>query len=86
MRHVIGSGFFCERGVKKFAAAFSVDAVILISSLSAQCGNRFLVSLVTVVLLVTVAVVLFSGGGEIARVGDAARFVPPIPAILSMKK
>ena len=23
-RHVIGSGFFCEAGVKKFAADFSV--------------------------------------------------------------
>lgn len=29
-RHVIGSGFFCEAGVKKFAADFSIGQLLLV--------------------------------------------------------
>ena len=50
-----------------------------------------MISLVTVVFVVFVFVVvvvavLLSGGGEMARVGDAALFAAVVPAIFSIRE
>lgn len=64
----MGSGFFWDAGVKKLATDFSVEHE---SDLSKLLDRRAKNS------LVTVATFRRSGGGETARVGEAARLTPP---------
>lgn len=73
-RHVIGSGFFCEAGVKKFAADFSVGHFLVVASM--LVGSKD--SLVTVE-----STLRRSGGGEMPW-GEATRLTAP-SAILTVR-
>lgn len=68
-RHAIGSGFFCEAGVKKFETAFSSAASAIIRGIKGGLSESSLFTLDSTFRR--------SGGGEIARVGEATLFTPP---------
>lgn len=76
-RQVIGWGFFCEAGVKKFATVFSIDASVT------ACICHFIIA---INLLVTVVTFRRSGGGEIDRVGEAGRFATPSDILIALTR
>lgn len=69
IRHLIGSGFFCEAGVKKLAAAFSGSGkAVSIELIGTFSGHS---------LFIVDSTFRRSGGGEMTRVGEAVRLIPP---------